>query len=228
MAESKRQCSLQIVVDSVDLNREGPGDCIASDLRLSVSLSSFPIVHVAPRKVHIPEGDQVTVSDHEPFRSVAFGGAGKSCTFLSNRSFLEVGQVVFLLVRRIDAFDDYLILTMTSPTSFRDLSLSLPSSSEDYDPPFVSRRFEFLDNMGSCEVRLRLLQASRKIPRTLKTAQLLTIQHQPESPGKSTPRKVQTLEKSLPIVRVNNQSGIISSPKYGKMRTRNPLLKLLN
>jgi hypothetical protein len=227
MNESKRQCSLQILVDTIQLNQKDTGKFILSDLRLSISLSSFPIVHVAPGSVDATETKTVSVDEQQETRNVEFGGSGKSCTFLSDRSFLQTGKIVFLLVKRIDAFDDYLILAVTSPIHFRDLSLSLPSSSDNYEPPFVSRRFEFLDDMGSCQLRVRLVKAPRRSARSpQKIKSTKTLIH-PDSPQKPPPR-LGTFSNSMPADRAESRSENVCSPKYGKMKSRNPLLKLLN
>ena len=57
MIESKHEYSLQVVVDTVEIQADKLGYVQQSDLRLSISLGRYPILHVAPMATTI--GEQV-------------------------------------------------------------------------------------------------------------------------------------------------------------------------
>ena len=230
MIELKREYSLQVLVDDVHIRETHVRDIQLCDLRMSISLDNLPIVHVSPLPETSGEQKAIQTGCEESHGSVIlpFRGAGKSCTFQMNKRLVENGKLVFLLVKHVDALNDHMILAMTSPIMFRELALSLPSSSNDQEPKFVKRTFEFLDDIGACELRIRLLHVSRKVVRAgskhisqiLPTPAPLIRKVQPSLPAKP--------EDDNPPVRQVNRSDNQGDPMYGKMKNRNPVINLMN
>jgi len=228
MIESKHEYSLQVVVDSVEIQADKLGYVQQSDLRLSISLGRYPILHVAPMATTI--GEPVTTpepaNETGTLLDVPFNGSGKSCTFIMNKTLVETARIVFLLVKKVDALNDHLILAMTSPITFQELALSLPSSSGNIEPSFVARRFPFLDGMGACELRIRLVHVTRKVVRVTKSHPQLPPRLITKVAGQLPPDLVVSAE----IVQADPQEPQKENaciPKYGNMKNRNPVISLL-
>ena len=145
MATSRRFI-LEVLVDTVTVSEFPKRESISMrDVRLSVSLSEFPVVHIKPSPL-IPQTP--SLGD-----SILFGGAGKLCEFSLSKSDLVAATFSLLLLKEIPSINDHLILCMTAPVSFRELLLSLPSCSPQ---PFVKRQFLFLDGRGSVDIFIRV------------------------------------------------------------------------
>jgi hypothetical protein len=226
MIESKHEYSLQVVVDSVEVQADRLGYVQQSDLRLSISLGRYPILHVAPTTIGEPVTTPEPAKETGTLLDVPFRGSGKSCTFIMNKALVETARVVFLLVKKVDALNDHVILAMTSPITFQELALSLPSSSGDIEPSFVTRRFQFLDWMGTCDLRIRLVHVTRKVVRAIKSHP----QHPPRLTTKVTEQLPPDLVANAQIIQPDlrePQKENACTPKYGKMKNRNPVISLL-
>ena len=146
MTTTSRRFVLEVLVDTITINDLSTKESIlAGDVRLSFALSDFPVVHIKPSPA---------VPNDTPLRDkIAFGGSGKLCEFSMKKPELESSHITVLFLKEISTIKDHLILCMTAPIPFQQLLLSLPSCSPQ---PFVKRRFEFIDNRGSCELFLRI------------------------------------------------------------------------
>ena len=228
MIETRREYSLELLVDDVSVIGGFPDDVRASDLRISIALSRYPIVHIEPICRNsdgcVSRADEKFIPFGDP--KMSFGGSGKACAFQMDRYLSETAMLVFLLVRHVDALCDHVILGMTEPLRFRDLCLSLPSCSDGAAPPYVTREFKFLDNFGSFNARVRLQHINRKIVRP--------------TMGPKQPRKPSALADTPPAPKTAVANPEIRSAvedvtqrrtsefvRYGKMRDRTTLMKLL-
>jgi hypothetical protein len=197
MATASRRFVLEILVDTVTVGDiQKKESILSSDVRLSIALSDFPIVHIKPSSlVH----NNNSLEDR-----LVFGGSGKLCEFSMKKPEVESSYLTILLLKEITSLNDYLILCMTAPISFHELLLSLPSCSPQ---PFVKRQFEFIDNRGCCEIYIRLstVEPSRSIRKTPRPVS--TRPSPPERP--QTPKQPPKKQDSMQYGGFRNRPSII-------------------
>ena len=221
---------LELVVDSITCHTPELINTPACDLRLSLALSDYPVVHITPR---LPDPSLIFQGD-PPF-TAQFGGAGKLCEFTMTKAALDSYNLILMLLKDIHAIDDYLIITMTAPIGIKELIFSLPNAAPNRDTPFVKRTFSFIDGLGECDVLLRFTRVvemggaahapvrrtegvSRPIvcaPSVLRTVQQPIKPPLPEPPENEQIREICSESKTL---------ATRSSVHYGQLRRRVPLI----
>jgi hypothetical protein len=136
----------EIAIDGVTFQSSTMTGTHLMDLRLSISLSDFPILHITPRSpTQSNRGCSETL--------VHFNGSGKLCELKITKPAFDNLNMVLLFLKEVSSIDDYLILAMTPAIRIRDLILSLPSGN---DVPYARRSFAFLDEKGSCDALVRI------------------------------------------------------------------------
>ena len=210
---SGRKFRLELLVDSVTVNELPNKDSILTrDVRLSIALSEFPVVHIKP--------SPVIVQSPSLGETVLFGGAGKLCEFSLPKSQLASATLSVLFLKEVPSINDHLILCMTPPMSFRELILSLPSCSPQ---PYVKRQFQFIDNRGTCDIFVRISADEPEVIQ--KTSRLF---HTVTPKSRSRPK---TAIEHSPAKSPRNDP-LITSPKgkrspaitYGGLRKRVPII----
>lgn len=209
--KSQRRYVLELIVESIRLI-PGNEDMSPRDIRLSVALTDFPVVHIAPRDI------EFTISDG----TIPFGMTGKLCEFALSRAQLESTNLLLFALREITTVNDHVILTMTAPISLRDLILSLPSGPDQASTPFAKRKFAFIDNTGECEVMLRV-SSPPPVPKPVRSVQRSSRKTPlPVSPPKPTPTVKQLAEsvtKEIEDIAVTSYR-----QSYGGLRKRTPII----
>jgi len=230
----KREYAIQIIVDNVQISHERvPQSSRLDGVGFAFSITNLPVVHILPSQ----EGElNANMSpDHgSGLVKIPFHGAGKSCVLDMTQTLIDKGRIIFLIVKHVEALDDYIIITTTTPLTIKDFCLSLPSGTEDTEPAFVTRELEFLDDIGHAEVRMRIV---RMHPKPKKQSIPVTIRKRttPDRENEAKPllRHVPTVSAPATIPRtppkVHTHIREIqskASPQYGTLRSRTVLLSL--
>jgi hypothetical protein len=212
---------LELVIDRIVCLKavlEGAAD---NDVRLSISLLDFPVVHIAP---HTKSTNLRSVVGSEgSTQEILFNGAGKLCEFTMSKTMIGSGNITLLLLKEITTLNDHLILAITHPIGIQELLLSLPSGNT---APFAQRTVHFIDNKGYCEVRIRL---------TKKQKQPDKLQSRPAKPAVKAMHAVKPVLRDVdpvPIVKADmkpeepiSQQSHSPSTSYGGFRKRNSLIR---
>jgi hypothetical protein len=141
---------------------------------------------------------------------------------------VDKGRVIFLIVKKVEALDDYVILTITLPMTLKELCLSLPSGSDESGPPIVPRKFEFIDESGCADIRIRIVRIHQQrrhgiknIPQTVKQ-EVSIRENAPLVRRVSASTIPQTPTRITSSIREIQSSR--KSPKYGNLRSRSIML----
>ena len=126
---------------------------LLSEMRMSLALTKFPVLLVAPR---FDTDEELSL---EMFNLFSFKGAGKSCEFQMDS---RVETIAFVLLQEIG--DDHNIIVCTEPIHMTDFIRSL-SSDQQTATCLVKRRFQFSRNQGWCDIHLRFCKLDRPIAR---------------------------------------------------------------
>ena len=185
-----------------------------NDMRLSISLSDFPILHISPRLPVLETNDTDQV--------VLFNGSGKLWEFNTTRSAFDKLNMVLLFLKEVSSINDHLILAMTPALSVRDLLLSLPSGN---DYPLARRNIEFLDGKGSCDILIRMI----RLPHISQGKQKLLTIRSKSSPSKhneteTLTRKTEDQVHKTSLSRREPKPDVGGRLLYGGFRKRNPLI----
>lgn len=212
---------LELVIDRIVCPKAVLESAADNDVRLSISLLDFPVVHIAPHTKAADLRREVgcEVSNHE----IHFNGAGKLCEFPMSKTMLETGNITLLLLKEITTLNDHLILAITHPIGIQELLLSLPSGNT---ARLAQRTVHFIDNKGYCEVRIRLTK-KQKLPEKL--------QSRPAEPAVKAMHAVKPVLRDVdpvPIVKADmkpeepiSQQSHSPSTSYGGFRKRNSLIR---
>lgn len=228
MAGKEKHFVFEVVADLVAVRAQIIDEIPAADLRVSLALADLPVIHISPK------GLPNVLPNAEGLKTVNFGGNGKLCEFAMNKQDLETQNLVLLLLKEVSTINDFLILTMTAPISIRDLILSLPSSNmgEREAVPFVARRFSFIDETGTCSVRIRF---TASLHDSMRKSQLqTTLRLHSSKPKESTmgdePSEFQPPPTINQLIEETSQQispstlTTRSTIKYGGLHRRSPII----
>lgn len=129
------QYIMEVVVKEMSLATK----TISEDMRLSVSLVNFPIVHIIPR-------------------GIAFAGSGKRLEFRLSKTALEKQEFRLIVCRHIPELDDYLVMGTTSKVSLRDILIHQAMGEEDSKSgTYYTQTLNFQDGIGYVIIQTRLI-----------------------------------------------------------------------
>ncbi len=136
-----------------------PSTTITNDIRLSVSLQHFPVVHIEPK-------------------GIEFRGSGKRMEFRMSKEGLQQEGFRVLLCRYIPELDDHLVIGTSDSISLRDILLNQTHILRDtHVPEFAVYSMDFRDGIGNATLVVRVFlkepSLSRTMPRLMSNQQRL-------------------------------------------------------